>query len=75
MAQRKQVTLIDDLDGTEADATVQFGIDGGLFEIELHEAHQRELFGKLSKFIAVATPLGQYRQRKVAQGTRSVGDV
>ena len=35
MGKRKTVTLIDDLDGTEADETVEFGIDGRVYSIEL----------------------------------------
>jgi hypothetical protein len=63
MAKLKQVTLIDDLDGTEPASSVEFGIDGLLFVADLSETHQRELFEGLSKFIAAATPQGRYRIR------------
>lgn len=63
MAKLKQVTLVDDLDGTEPATAVEFGIEGQLFVIDLSEAHQRELFGALSKFIAAAAPQGRYRIR------------
>lgn len=63
MAKLKQVTLADDLDGTEPASAVEFGVDGQLFVIDLSEAHQGELFSSLSKFIAAATPLGRYRIR------------
>ncbi|MBE7163473.1 MAG: Lsr2 family protein, partial [Williamsia herbipolensis] len=34
MAQKVVVTLVDDLDETEADETVEFGIDGTTYEID-----------------------------------------
>lgn len=36
MATRTEVSLIDDLDGKEADQTVTFAIDGVEYEIDLH---------------------------------------
>lgn len=60
---QKLVTLVDDLDGTEPASAVEFGIEGQLYVVDLSEAHQQELFGALSKFIAAATPLGRYRIR------------
>ena len=35
MAQRVKILLTDDMDGSEADETVQFGLDGGRYEIDL----------------------------------------
>ena len=35
MAQIQEIRLIDDLDGHEADETVEFGIDGKSYEIDL----------------------------------------
>ena len=37
MAQRTQVILVDDIDGSEATQTVTFGIDGVTYEIDLNE--------------------------------------
>ncbi|MEV3935593.1 Lsr2 family protein [Glycomyces sp. NPDC049804] len=68
MAKLKQVTRIDDLDGSEPARAVEFGIAGQLFVVDLSESHQQELFGALSKFIAAATPLGRYRIRGVGRG-------
>lgn len=70
MAKFKQVTLVDDLDGTEPASAVEFGVDGLLFVVDLSEAHQRELFGALSKFIAAATPQGRYRIRGEGRADR-----
>ena len=39
MAQQAIVTLMDDVDGSEAVDTVRFGLDGRAYEIDLNEAH------------------------------------
>jgi hypothetical protein len=44
------VTLIDDLDGDQADETITFGVDGRAFEIDLsapNAARLREVFAPL----------------------------
>ncbi|MFC3490960.1 Lsr2 dimerization domain-containing protein [Glycomyces rhizosphaerae] len=35
MAKKIEVLLIDDIDGTPAESTVRFGLDGFLYQIEL----------------------------------------
>jgi hypothetical protein len=47
--------LIDDIDGSEADGTVRFALDGVSYEIDLSDAHMRELRGALAPFVAKAT--------------------
>ena len=47
MAQKVQVTLVDDIDGSEAEETVKFALDGTQYEIDLSDknaAKLRELF-------------------------------
>ena len=41
MAQRVQTLFIDDLDGTAAEGTVRFGLDGTEYEIDLNAAARR----------------------------------
>src|SRR5260370_7271645 len=48
MAQKVQVLLVDDLDGSEAAETVAFGLDGASYEIDLSTANA----GKLRKDLA-----------------------
>ena len=43
MAQKIQTLFIDDLDGSAADGTVRFGLDGAEYEIDLNAKHAREL--------------------------------
>ena len=43
MAQKVQTFLIDDLDGSDAEGTVRFGLDGEQYEIDLSNEHAKEL--------------------------------
>jgi hypothetical protein len=54
VAQRVSITLVDDLDGSPADETVQFGLDGTNYEIDLSEQNAKELRTRLEDFQAVA---------------------
>jgi hypothetical protein len=50
MAQKVQVLFIDDLDGSEAEGTVSFGLDGAHYEIDLNQVHARELRTILARY-------------------------
>jgi len=39
MARKVQVHLLDDIDGTPAEETVRFGLDGTFYEIDLSTRH------------------------------------
>ena len=54
MAQIREVRLVDDLDGEPADSTVEFGIDGKNYEIDLSEANAKRLREALAEFVAAA---------------------
>lgn len=54
MARKVQVLLEDDLDGSEADETVSFGLDGVAYEIDLTEEHASALRRALEPWIAGA---------------------
>ena len=43
MAQKIQTLFIDDLDGSAAEGTVRFGLDGTEYEIDLNAGHARQL--------------------------------
>jgi hypothetical protein len=43
VAQKIQTLFIDDLDGSTAEGTVRFGLDGTEYEIDLNAGHAREL--------------------------------
>jgi hypothetical protein len=65
VAQKVVVTLVDDLDETEADETVEFGIDGTTYEIDLSDANASRLRDELADYVAHA--------RKVSGRRRSNG--
>jgi hypothetical protein len=77
MAQRVNVVLIDDLDGSEAAETVRFSLDGTNYAIDLSEAHANELRDLLAPYVGVARKLsGQRRMAKrSANGEPSPSDV
>jgi hypothetical protein len=51
MAQRIEVQLVDDLDGTVAQQTVKFGIDGKTYEIDLNDKNEAKLRKALAPFM------------------------
>ena len=71
MAQKVQVQLIDDLDGSEADGTVRFGLDGTEYEIDLSAGHAQELRGALARYAGAARRAGRGGQRPARAGRRA----
>lgn len=51
MAQRVQITLEDDLDGSEASETVTFGLDGTTYEIDLNDKNAATLRDALATYV------------------------
>lgn len=68
MAQRINVQLVDDIDGTDASETVSFGLDGAQYEIDLSEANAAKFREALSVYVGHARRAGG--RRKGAGGTR-----
>ena len=58
MAQKIQTLFIDDLDGSAADGTVRFGLDGAEYEIDLNARHARELRDALARYAGAARRVG-----------------
>ncbi len=54
VAKREKVTLVDDLDGGEADEQVQFALDGRSYEIDLSRENSAKLRDSLAPFISAA---------------------
>lgn len=59
MAQQKRVELLDDLDGSAADETVRFGLEGAHYEIDLSETNATELRTSMSEFLQHARRVGR----------------
>ena len=51
MAQKIQVFLVDDLDGSDADETVSFALDGANYEIDLSSRNAEEFRKVLAPYI------------------------
>ena len=71
MAQKIQTLFIDDLDGSEADGTVRFGLDGTDYEIDLNREHARELRGALARYVGAARRAGGSAQRPARNGRKA----
>ncbi len=72
MAQKIQILLIDDLDGSAADGAVRFGLDGAEYEIDLNAEHARALRDALARYVAAARRAGG-GARRPARSRRRTG--
>ena len=70
MAQIREVRLVDDIDGEAADETVEFGIDGKSYEIDLSKENAGRLRDALADFVSAARRSGG-RRRGAAVATGS----
>lgn len=64
MAQRVEIILVDDLDGTESEETISFGLDGSNYEIDLNG----ENASKLREAIAPFKKAGRAQEKKRGRG-------
>ena len=58
MAQKVQTLFIDDLDGSAAEGTVRFGLDGTEYEIDLNAEHAQQLRDALAAYVRAARRAG-----------------
>jgi Lsr2 len=77
MAERIQVELVDDIDGSPAHHTVTFGLDGVTYEIDLSERHAQELRSVFGRYIRRArtpdsAPRASRQQEREERRTRQV---
>ena len=71
MAQKIQTLLIDDLDGSEAEGTVRFGLDGTEYEIDLNAEHAQALREALARYVGSARRAGGGARRPARGGRRT----
>jgi Lsr2 len=77
MAQRTEVLLIDDLDGSSADETVAFGLDGSAYEIDLSAKNANQLRKSLASYVASSRKAALIRggaRRRGAAATGAIAD-
>jgi hypothetical protein len=65
MAKQTVTLLTDDIDGTEADRTIEFGLDGVNYTIDLSEKNAGKLRKALDPYLAAASRLGRGRAGRV----------
>ncbi|MDE9364442.1 Lsr2 family protein [Luteipulveratus sp. YIM 133132] len=75
MAQKLQVLLLDDVDGSEAAETVSFGLDGVTYEIDLSASNAAEFRKELSTWTESARRTGGRRSTTKAPGTSNRHDL
>ena len=71
MAQKIQTLFIDDLDGSEAEGTVRFALDGADYEIDLNAGHAQALRDALARYVRAARRAGGGTRRPVRGGRRA----
>ena len=63
MAQRVNVVLVDDIDGSDAEETVTFALDGTEYEIDLNAANAAKLRNAFAPYVGHARRTGGRRKR------------
>lgn len=71
VAQKIQTLFIDDLDGSEAEGTVRFALDGADYEIDLNAKHADELRKTLARYIEAARRGSGAARRPARSGRRA----
>lgn len=74
MAQKIQTLVIDDLDGSEAEGTVRFAVDGVHYEIDLNVVHAKELRNTLARYTQAGRKVTGAIRRPARSGARASGD-
>jgi Lsr2 len=70
VAQRTQILYVDDIDGSAAEGTVRFGLDGVDYEIDLNKKHADQLSKAISPYIDAARKVSS--ARRAVRGSRPV---
>ena len=67
MAQKVHIVLIDDIDQSDAEETVTFGLDGKEFAIDLNKKNARSLRDALAPYVAHARPVSRSGRRSTVK--------
>jgi hypothetical protein len=73
MAQKVQVTLVDDLDGGPADETVSFALDGKAYELDLSSKNAAAFRADLAKYTENARRIAGRSAGRGTSGRRARG--
>jgi hypothetical protein len=79
VAQKIKTLFVDDLDGSEAEGTVRFGLDGTEYDIDLNAEHAQALRDALALYVRAARRTGARRParggRRAAAGGLNITEV
>jgi len=67
--QRVQIHMVDDLDGSEADETVTFAVDGREYEIDLSTENAQQVRDFLAPYVSKARRTGGGRRSSAPKST------
>jgi hypothetical protein len=70
MAQKVQTVFIDDLDGSKADGTIRFSLDGTEYEIDLNAEHTQQLREALAPYVGAGRRVSGSARRPARSGRR-----
>lgn len=73
MAQKIIVSLVDDLDGSEAEETIEFGLDGVSYEIDLSTENAEELRDALAQYVEHARRSGGRKRSGARSNAKAAG--
>jgi len=73
MAQKVTVSLVDDMDGSTAAETVEFGLDGVSYEIDLSDDNAKRLRDALAGYVTNARRAGGRRRSSGGGAARRGG--
>ncbi len=75
MAQKVNIVLVDDIDGSDATETISFGLDGTTYEIDLNDKNAKALRDSLAGYVGHSRKVGaaSRRGRKSAASAAASG--
>lgn len=74
MAQKVNIVLVDDIDGSEANETVTFGLDGTTYEIDLNDKNAGGLRDAMAPYLGHARKVaGARRGRRASTASAGAG--
>jgi hypothetical protein len=71
VVQKIQTVFIDELDGSAAEGTVRFGLDGTEYEIDLNQEHARDLREALARYVGAARRASGAARRPARTGRQA----
>src|SRR5438876_12391900 len=71
VAQKVQTLFVDDIDGSDAEGTVRFSLDGTNYEIDLNATNARALRDALARYTRAARRVSSSTRRQPRSGRRA----